>query len=159
MDFSIREATQIDYKSLNGIFAEVDALHRKALPDIFREPDGPARTKEYINGIIANENAGLFVAEHDGQIIGFVHAYIQQSPSIPIMVSRRYMVIDNLVVKKEFRRAGVGRSLLRKVHEWGLDKGVNQAELNAWEFNKTAIGFYKKTGYTTISRKMCKALN
>ena len=159
MDFRIRKATQKDYEGLNELFTEVDALHRKALPDVFIEPDGPARAKEYIKGIIESENAGLFVAEHNGQIIGFVHAYIQQSPSIPIMVSRRYMVIDNLVVKKEFRRTGVGSSLLRKVHKWGLDKGVIQAELNVWEFNKAAIGFYEKTGYTNISRKMCKPLN
>ncbi|MFQ6040665.1 MAG: GNAT family N-acetyltransferase [Candidatus Poribacteria bacterium] len=158
MEFSIREAVLEDYEGLCEVFEEVDALHREALPYVFREPDGPARTREYISGIIASRNATLFVAEHDGQIIGLVHATLLKSPDIPIIAPRRYAVIENLAVTERFRRSGVGRSLVERVHQWVLDKGITQVELNVWEFNKGAIAFYEQLGYTTVSRKMWKSL-
>lgn len=124
--FSIREATQEDYEGLCDVFAEVDALHRKALPHVFREPDGPARTREYISGLIASEDVSLFVAEREGQIIGLVQTFIQQAPDIPIMVARQYAMIGDLVVRKRFRRSGVGQSLVERAHQWALDKGAVQ---------------------------------
>jgi hypothetical protein len=52
-----------DYEGLCELFDEGDALHRQALPDTSRKPDGPARTKEYIYNIIASENANLFCGQ------------------------------------------------------------------------------------------------
>ncbi len=158
MDFAIREAVLKDYEELCEVFEEVDVLHREALPHVFREFDGPARTKGYISGIIADGNSALFVAEHDGQIIGLVHISVRKSSDIPVIVPRRYAVMENLAVKEEFRRSGVGRVLVEIAHQWALDKEITQVELNVWEFNKGAIAFYEQLGYTTASRKMWKSL-
>jgi len=158
MEVSIREANQEDYEGLCEVFAEVDALHREALPHVFRQPDEPARTKEFISGIVADEDAALLVAENDGEIVGLVQILIREAPDIPIMVPRRYGVIDNLAVKKGVRRSGVGRALIERAHRWAWDKGATQVELYVWEFNKEAITFYEKLGYRTASRKMWRVL-
>ena len=158
MEFSIREANQRDYEGLCRVFAEGDTFHSEALPYVFRKFDGPARTKEYISSIIVDENAGLFVAESAGQIIGAIHILIRETPNIPIMVPRRYAVIENLVVMKRFRRSGVGQSLVKRAEQWAMNKNVIQVELNVWEFNKGAIAFYEKLGYRTASRKIWKWL-
>lgn len=158
MDFSIREAKHNDYEEICEIIAEVDALHRQALPQVYRKPEGPVRTKEYISNIIENEDAALFVAEVDGQVVGLVHISIQEVPNIPIMVPRRYAFIENLAVKKKFRRCGVGKLLVEKAHHWALDKGIIQVKLHSWEFNQEAISFYNKLGYRTVSREMWKSL-
>lgn len=158
MEFSVREANHKDYEGLCNIFTEVDVFHREALPHIFREPDGPTRTKEFISNIIADENSALFVAESNNQIIGVVHIVIRESRDIPILVPRKYAVIDNLAVKKEYRRSGIGKSLVEKAQQWAMDKEITQIELNVWEFNKGAIAFYETLGYKTASRKMWKSL-
>jgi len=156
--YSIREATEEDYGELCEVFEEVDALHRVALPHVFREPVGPARSKEFISGIIANEDAALLVAEGDGRIIGLVYIIVREASDIPIVVPRRYAVIDAIVVRKRFRRSGVGRWLAERAHRWAIDKGVTQVELNVWEFNRGAIAFYERLGYTTAYRKMWRPL-
>lgn len=158
MEFSIREANQEDYEGLCEVFAEIDTLHRKALPHVFREPDGPARTKEFICGIIGDENAALFVAESDGQIMGLVQILVREATDIPILVPRRYAVIDNLAVKREFHHSGVGRALMERAHRWARDEGVTQVQLSVWEFNKGAIAFYEKLGYRPVIRRMCRSL-
>lgn len=158
MNFSIREAIKQDYEALCEIYEEVDFFHAEALPCVFRKVDGPARSRDFVFNAIADKNSALFVAEKEGQIIGFVHILIREAQDIPILVPRRYVYIGELVVKKEFRRSGVGRSLIEKTHQWALDKGITQVELNVWEFNSGAIVFYEKLGYQTASRKMWKSL-
>ena len=158
MDFSIRKATERDCEDLCALYAEVDALHRDAVPGVFCVPDGPPRTREFISGIIADENAGLFVAERQGQIIGLVCVRIRQAPEIPILTPRRYARIEELVVLRRLQRQGIGRALADKAHEWALGKQVGQVELNVWEFNAAAISLYEKLGYKTACRTMWRKL-
>lgn len=154
MDINTREANMQDYQALCSIFEEGDEYHRQALPHIFMKPDGSVRTKEFISSIITNENEVLFVAESNQTIIGVVHIGIRKAPYIDIMVPRSYAVIDNIVVLDVHRGKGVGKMLMKKVHEWISSKEIKHIELHVWEFNQSAIKFYEKLGYTTASRKM-----
>ena len=43
-----------------AIFAEADAMHREALPHIFREAAGPARPKDFILKAYTDKKATLF---------------------------------------------------------------------------------------------------
>jgi ribosomal protein S18 acetylase RimI-like enzyme len=127
------------------------------MPDIYRKSD-PPRTREFLSEILADEDAALFVAESDGQIIGFVLVRIRQARDIPIMVPRRYADIEDVAVLKRLHRRGVGRALLEKAHQWALERGVTQVELNVAEFNQGAIAFYEKLGYKTRSRRMWRSV-
>ena len=44
--------------------------------------------------------------------------------------------------------------LLAQAHDWAAPRSAAQIELNVWEFNRGAIEFYERCGYTTASRKM-----
>jgi ribosomal protein S18 acetylase RimI-like enzyme len=158
MDYTIRQATQADYPGLCELFAEVDIYHSQAVPHVFRPTDGPARTPEYIADILANENSRLFVAESAGQVIGFIQVDIREAPVHPIMTPRRYAKVDSLVVGKDFRRSGIGQSLMKRVHQWACERGVHEVELNVWEFNQGAIALYEKLGYKTAVRRMWTTL-
>ena len=154
MEYMIREATQADYPGLCELFAEADIHHSQAVPNVFRPASGPARSPEYIADILANENSRLFVAEREGQVIGLVHIDIREAPDHPIMTPRRYAKVDDLVVGKSFRRSGIGQSLMAGAHQWALEQGAREVELNVWEFNHGAIALYEKLGYTTAARRM-----
>jgi len=158
MDFSIRQATERDCEELSKMFAEGDALHSKALPQVFREAGVPARTRELISKLISDENAALFVAEYKGQTIGLVHVSIRESPTISVMVERRYAYVEDLVVAKEFRRHGIGQALMNKAQRWATQKKVSQLELNVWDFNEEAITFFKGLGYTMARHQMWKSI-
>lgn len=159
MEVSIRKATAEDYNPLCALFDEVDVLHRGNLPHLFQKPNGPVREQDYYGGLIADENVGLFVAEIGEKLVGFVHAVIRDAPAIPVFVPRRYAIVDGIGVKLGFQNHGMGRMLMDTVHEWAMAKGATSIELNVYEFNKTAIAFYERLGYETLSRKMSKALN
>jgi ribosomal protein S18 acetylase RimI-like enzyme len=158
MEVSIRKATAEDYNPLCELFDGVDVLHRGNLPHLFQKPNGPVREQDYYAGLIADENVGLFVAEIGEKLVGFVHAVIRDAPAIPVFVPRRYAIVDSIGVKLGFQNHGMGRMLMDTVHEWAMAKGATSIELNVYEFNKTAIAFYERLGYETLSRKMSKAL-
>ena len=158
MEYTIREATPDDYEALLPVFDEGDAHHRHALPHIFCDPDGPSRSKAYVNALLADEDSAIFVAECEGQIVGEVKVALRETRDIPILVPRRYAHVDTLTVLQAYRRAGIGRALMERAHRWALDKDVTEVELNVWEFNVGALAFYEDLGYTTTRRTMSKHL-
>jgi len=158
VEMLIREAVARDYKNLNTLIDAVDRLHRDNLPQKFQESEGPVRDRNLILALIADESVGLFVAEREAQLVGLVHIMIRETPDIPVLVPRRYAVIDNLVVKEGLRQAGIGRALMNKAHDWAITKGAKFVELNVYDFNEAALAFYEKLEYKTFSRQMSKSL-
>ena len=70
MEISVRKATSEDYSSLCELFDEIDALHRDNLPSIFHQPSSTAREQDYYLGLVADENAALFVSEAGEKLVG-----------------------------------------------------------------------------------------
>ncbi len=157
MDLSIRRAGENDNAGLNVLFEEIDAYHRDALPQVFRKPDGPARTRDFLSGVLADQNAVILVAETKDQIIGLVYAYLRSLPDIPIRVPARVIEVDHIVVKQEYRRQGVGKALMEGVHQWAGEMEVDRLELSVWNFNKDAQDFYRGLGYDTAFIRMWKS--
>lgn len=158
MEITIRPATAQDYDDLCRIIEQVDALHRENVPHIFRQADGAVRERAYILALLADEDQGLFVAEVDGQAAGFVHVAVRDTLPIPILVPRRLGFVDNLAVGRDFRRLGIGRALMQEAQRWAIEQGATEIELNVFEFNESAIAFYRSLGYETFSRRMGKRL-
>jgi diamine N-acetyltransferase len=109
-------------------------------------------------GLIADENVALLVAEADEKLVGFGHTIVRDTPVFPVFVPRRYAIVEGIVVKSGFQNHGIGRILMDKMQEWATAKGATSIELNVYEFNKTAISFYERLGYQTLSRKMSKEI-
>ena len=158
MNCSVRVATIDDFYGISEVFEEADLLHSQALPEIFRATEAPARSKAYISERIAGENSVFLLAESGNRIIGVLHITIMETPEWPILVPRRYGIIHDLVVRRDYQRLGVGRLLMEKAHGWAMEKDVTQVELTVWEFNEGAIAFYEELGYSTAGRRMCMHL-
>ena len=158
MEYAIREATMQDYEALLPIFHEVNEHHRRALPHIFCRPDGPIRSRDYMHGLFADDDSAIFVAECDQGIVGEVKIALRESRDIPILVPRRYAVVDTLVVLEAYRRAGIGQALMERAHDWARARGVTQVDLTVWEFNAGAMAFYERLGYAVARRTMSMSL-
>ena len=158
MAIAVREARADDYDELCAIIDQVDGLHREHLPHIFCQPPGPVRERAYILDLLDDTGVGLFVAEVEGQLAGLAHVAVRETPPLPILVPRRVAIVDNLVVRNDLRRLGVGRALMDRVYRWARAQGAVEVELTVYEFNEPAIAFYTSLGYETSSRRMSKRL-
>ena len=156
MDFSIRHAEENDFAGLNVLLEEIDEHHRKALPQVFRKPDGTARTQNILSGALADENAVIFVAETLDQIIGLVYAYVRTIPDLPIRIPCRAGEIDMIVVAQKYRRCGVGKALMETAHQWAGQMKLDRLELSVWDFNQGARNFYQDLNYAPAFIRMWK---
>ena len=154
MDILVRPATHEDYERLLEIYRQVDELHRRHHPEVFRQPDGPPRTFDYYCSLLEDMHTGIFVAEEGGDLAGFIHVAIRDAAPIPILRPRRYAVIDGIGVRSDRQNRGVGSALMAKAHTWAAAMGATAMQLNVYAFNEQALTFYRKLGYRTVSYKM-----
>jgi ribosomal protein S18 acetylase RimI-like enzyme len=157
--WTIREATAADYHGVCELLDEVGKLHREALPLVFCKPEGSVRSVEFVAEILSDENAALFVAECAGELAGLaqVHIHVSSSP-LPIIIPRRFGMLDAVGVSERFRRRGMARALVHRAEKWVVEQRVDDFQIGVWEFNKEALSLYEKLGYSTVYRTLSKRL-
>ncbi len=154
----VRAATASDDEAIRDLLHDSDAYHAEFLPDLWRVPPEPRFTRTELAELIANEeHCLLLVADHDGDVGGFIEASVRV-PEGPEDVDQPWCGINNLAVRADWRRQGIGRTLVRAVEEWAQRKGLMQTRLEVYEFNAGARTLYEQLGYVTYSRRMRKSL-
>ena len=56
----------------------------------------------------------------------------------------RMLYIEDIVVKHKYRRMGIGKKLFDSVFSIAKEKNVKQIRFHVLDWNKLALGFYKK---------------
>ena len=154
MKVKIRAALADDYLPLLPLFDHIDSAHHEVLPDVFVRPHGRTPEEDYFIDLLSNPEVGFIVAEVDNGVVGFIHVIVRETPKIPILVQRRFASIESLVVTNDFQRKGIGVKLVEAAKAWAINNGAESIELNVYEFNESAIAFYRHLGFTDYSRKM-----
>ncbi|HEY0070804.1 MAG TPA: GNAT family N-acetyltransferase [Chloroflexia bacterium] len=158
MKAAVRRAGVVDYARMCELFGQGDALHAGALPHLFRQTQGPSRDQEFIERVLSDADALLLVAEHAGQLVGVLRAAVRQAPGHPPVVPRSFVEVSELVVREGFRGQGIGTLLMEAAHRWAAEKGAGTVELTVWDFNTEALALYEKLGYTTMYRRLSRAV-
>ena len=159
LSFSIRPATIGDYEQLCSVWEVGDALHREALPHIFRESGEPPMDRANVQALIAGPSSTIIVADAGGEIIGVITILEKLVTASAIKVPRRYVEIDNMAVKQLAQRQGVGRALIDAAADWARGRGVTRLELNVYEFNEAAAALYRGAGFSTQNRRMTRQIS
>ncbi len=153
MAIKIRKAAQDDFYDINLVFIEENRYHVELIPEIFRIKD-PVITESWLEEIILNPDEELFVCTANDKIVGVALIALLGMPDNTELKPRKYVYVDEIAVKLGFRGRGIGKQLMKRVHLWAEERGINEIELNVWEDNKLAIGFYNRLGYKTLRRGM-----
>jgi len=151
----IRPAVRADFDALCALWAEVDDLHRRARPELFRAPEGPGRDPAWFERVIDWPDSEVLVAQApDGRIDGLAVLLVRKPSASGLHASAPFVEIDNLVVAPGARRQGVGRALMEAARAWTAARGLARLELNVYEFNEAAQSFYEAERFSTLSRRM-----
>src|SRR5262245_28903348 len=109
---TIRAAVIEDADAIASLTAEVQQLHNEALPDVFKTPSDKLFSRERLATLLRDPNSTVAVAESNGEVIGHVYGVIMQRAENEFKVAAKYMYIQQIGVRKDFRRQGVGRALV-----------------------------------------------
>lgn len=97
-------------------------------------PDDQLEWKEYID----SEKKVVFLAFHKEECIGQIRL---------VKDWNRFAYIENIAVRKSFRKSGVGHLLLEVAETWAQDKSLIGLSLEAQNDNVIAGHFYEKEGF------------
>ena len=147
----VRTATNDDHEALSHTAIEINVMHAKALPGRIQVTADPLPT-DYFHALIEADDATILVADRDGDTLGYAILKIVESPPIPMIVPRRYVFLNDLVVSQAEQRQGIGRHLIDSSVDWARAQGASEIELGVFEFNGYAIAFYEHLGFRTIKR-------
>ncbi len=154
----IRPAAEGDYAQLCELFDELDELHRQARPDIFRKPAGDARSRDDITGLIAEEGGTILVADGGDRLVGLAVALLRRPLSHPLLIARKTVEIDNVVVRRGHQRQGIGRRLVAACVDWARGRGADDVEVAVHDFNAGATAFYAALGFEMSIHRLRRRL-
>jgi GNAT superfamily N-acetyltransferase len=132
----IREAQPSDVPVLLALVKELAAYER--------EPDAVVATEDALATALfgADPAAGCFVAEVDGEVVGFALWY----RSFSTWLGRPGLWLEDLFVRPEHRGAGLGRQLLVRLAALCVERGWPRFEWWVLDWNTPAHGFYRSLG-------------
>jgi ribosomal protein S18 acetylase RimI-like enzyme len=134
---TIRHATADDFDVLRGLWDRWQA-ESTTPPPPWADVSWEANRPEFEQALDAN---AVFLAEEDGEPIGFVTAWLED----------HFARIGDLYVADAGRRQGTGRALVETVVENLRARGATYLFLNA---NLEALAFYERLGFREESRNL-----
>jgi len=128
----------------------------KLRPYMQRRQGQAREIRKWLRKCIRSTNTLVFLAELEGEPIGFSVISIQTNP--PIRRLRRHGSIDLLYVEKVHRGQGVSSSMMKVALAWFQRRGVRHLSLQVINDNRLARAIYDKWGFYDFFVEMRRAL-
>lgn len=149
----VRFAEEKDLDRVNELRKQVNDIHVMGRPDIFKTGFG-AELKDFAQVLLDGEDSNIIVSERDGIICGMVCVTYINKPETKYGKARSYYHVEEIAVDEKYRRQGVAKELLDFMIEDAKNRNLQKIELDVWEFNASAIDFYKAVGFQETRRWM-----
>ena len=107
-------------------------------------PITKAKLKKEFRKKIKDKESFLYFLKDKKKIIGYLDFNIWKKLHTPTSY------INDLVIKKEFRRKGYGKKIIKWFIAFSKNKGVKRIGLGTRVENKIALNLYKKLGFGMI---------
>lgn len=142
----IRRAQEKDMKDLDRLLFQVNMVHHKGRPDLFKAGQRKY-TDDQLLEIIQDDRRPVFVAENEeGNVVGYAFCIFQQRLNDNILTDIKSLYIDDLCVDEACRGQHVGSALYEYVKDFAREQGCYNLTLNVWALNEGAWRFYEKCG-------------
>ena len=125
----------------------IEALEQ-LLPQLSSSATMPS--EEYIESMLNNENFYLFVAEHEGAIVGMLSLVVVDIPT------GRKAWIEDVVVDSEARGIHIGQTLVERAKAEASSLGATKVYLTSNPSRKAAHALYKKCGFEEYNTTVFK---
>ncbi len=128
---TVRKGTQQDIPAVFDLICEL-AAYELSPQEVLNSPE--KMRKEW-------GSYHFFVAEQDDQIVGAAIYFFSYSTW-----KGRSMYLDDIVVKQDKRRQGIGSQLFEAILNEARSQQVGKLHWQVLDWNEPAIEFYKKYG-------------
>ena len=146
---------------------KIDALQREDVPELLALIRELARfeklehevesTVELLSKAFFDSKpaAGALIARHGRETAGYAIYFYTFST----FVGRKGIWLEDLYVRPQFRKHGLGKALIESVARVGVEQGCGRFEWTALNWNKTALDFYDKLGAKALNEWVLLRMN
>jgi ribosomal protein S18 acetylase RimI-like enzyme len=154
MSIVVRRAVAADAEALSALNAEVQAIHAKALPWLFKAPGSDTFSPSAVEALLGEADSLIFVAELHGIAAGYAVAQVVRRPETPFHFAHDMLYVNHFGVRAAARRQGVGSALMAAVRAAATQCGVATVALDVWSFNERARAFFCRRGLSTYNERL-----
>lgn len=143
----IREYRQEDVPALEECIVELQEFERKIESN---RRKGTSVSQKYLEKVLKNckqQSGNIFVAEENGKVVGFCSVWLEKKPEELISTLKEYAYISDCILLPDFRRKGLGKSLLNAAEKHAIKTGMKTIIVGVLAKNTGAIEVYKKAGF------------
>jgi len=112
-------------------------------------PSSPDDLRKRIDERSRSTDSVALAAIMDGQIVGWIDAFIEQH-----LQSAPSVVIGGLVVRDSTRGLGIGKRLCLEIEEWGRSKSIPLLRVRSQIVREDAHRFYLREGYRKVKTSL-----
>ncbi len=142
---TVRFAKKDDIPRLAELLCQVDLVHHKGRPDIFKI--GRKYTDDQLVELLSDEARPILVAvDNEDSVRGYCFCVFQQHVDDNVLTDIKTLYIDDLCVDENERGRGTGRLLYHAAVELARERGCYNLTLNVWSCNEGAMRFYESCG-------------
>ncbi len=137
----IRPITEADAEAYLELARAIDAESRFMMFEPSERQTTVEQQVERIRSLHASDNKLMLVAEHEGQLVGYLGAiggdFHRNHHSVHIFLG----------ILERFTGQGLGRRLLEETEQWAQRQGLHRLELTVMRHNARALALYQKMGF------------
>jgi ribosomal protein S18 acetylase RimI-like enzyme len=150
----IRPVTADDAPAIAQLWESLVAYHKvldSALPDA--APNGSGRYTKRLLQHLDDPYTRAFVAEKDGQIVGFILGMIiDLLPDIFAQEPGGFLA--DIFVDAAHRRHGIGKKLVDALRQWFREQNVTHFDWHVAAQNPDALAFWRSVGGREVMIRM-----
>ena len=152
---SIEQTREVN--ELTALNQDIQDWHASHFPHEFK-PFDPVSMDSAFRNILDQKDSFAFVAKLDNIPIGYILCFIKIRSENAFQYKKSIMLIDQIMVKSEYRNKGIGKKLIAEVEKLAKQLHISDLQLDFWEANKLASHFFTNSGFKTFRIYMEKHL-
>lgn len=111
-------------------------------------PASPEDAGRRIGALLEHPDHCVFVAESDGQVVGWIHGFHTIN-----LESDPFVVIAGLVVDEHHRRQGIGKALIDAVEAWSVSRNCGRVRVRCNAVRTETHRFYEALGFLAVKQQ------
>ena len=141
----IRDATEKDLKGIVVLWELLVEQHRTYSDHFTLARDGRRKWARYLRQKFTEPSTKLIVAEENGELMGFMMCLL--SPQDSIFVEKATGVVSDAFVRKDRRKKGVMKEMLRVALRWFDKNKMKSVEVSVAAANLEARAAWGQLGF------------
>ncbi len=145
----IRLVNKKDYDEIRKMSIAIQKYRVEMRKDLFSNVS-PVIHSDFINFFGRNASETCFVYTIEDKIVGFIKVRLKSLGGKRLYTDFAYIEIENVFVKDEYRRKGIGTELVNYVMGYARKRHVKKVEFRAWNFEEETFKFIEKFKSNTL---------